>query len=343
MLLALSLAIAAGALAWGFVLRLRAQRLAATLDQSQRRLRALVRELPAGVVVHGRRTEILECNPAAADLFGLPEAKLLGRTCSDAEWNIVLADGSSLPGAAHPVSQALATRKPVRSVIVGVTRSASWERAWLLMSAEPQLAADGSVERVVCTFVDVTARRKLEEQISDQALRDPLTGCFSRRYLAEFEARVEGGRSAGSRWGCVVVDVAGFKQYNETHGHQAGDDVLVRMSRFLMLQVRAGEAVLRIGGDEFLALLTSVDEVTIEAVVQRMLKEAMRQAPISFSMGWAARVAGEPLEKTLARAEQKQVTVSVAERPAEQRRSAAEAGAARASILGGAQPAEDDP
>ena len=58
-------------------------------------------------------------------------------------------------------------------------------------------------------------------------------------------------------WGVIVVDVDHFKDYNDSHGHQAGDEVLIKVSRFLMRHVRAEDPVVRIGGDEFLALLLS--------------------------------------------------------------------------------------
>ena len=149
-------------------------------------------------------------------------------------------------------------------------------------------------------LIDITDRKRLEERLLDQTLRDPLTGCWNRRYLAEFAARHA---DAGGTWGCVMVDIDHFKQYNDEFGHEAGDAVLNRVARFLMRTTRAEESTVRMGGDEFLLLLDGADAQPPRARASASMFLADRELLVPFSLGWAAREDGESLEKTIARAD----------------------------------------
>ena len=117
-------------------------------------------------------------------------------------------------------------------------------------------------------LVDITQRKRMEEDLRQQSMRDPLTGCFNRRYLAEMDEELS---PSDSPWGCLFIDIDHFKHYNDTHGHQMGDNTLIRMSRFLMRQVRAEEPVIRVGGDEFVIVLRGASEAQTMMVAQRVV------------------------------------------------------------------------
>ena len=161
-------------------------------------------------------------------------------------------------------------------------------------------------------LVDITGRKNLETKLVEQSIRDPLTGCYNRRHLATIYARIYGPESS---WGCIYVGVDHFKQYNDTHGHAAGDTVLMKMSRFLMRHVRAEEAVVRMGGDEFLVVLSNTTRDEARMVAKRIESAGLKDAPVSFSLGWAAREAGETFEDTVNRADRELIDVRVVKRP----------------------------
>jgi len=161
-------------------------------------------------------------------------------------------------------------------------------------------------------LVDITSRKNLETQLVEQSIRDPLTGCYNRRHLATLYAA---SREQTQTWGCIYVDIDHFKQYNDTHGHSAGDSVLVKMSRFLMRHVRAEEPVVRMGGDEFLITLFDTDLASTEMVAHRLEKAGEERGPASFSLGWAARENDESLEETVNRADRELIKVRVVRRP----------------------------
>jgi len=160
-------------------------------------------------------------------------------------------------------------------------------------------------------LVDITDRKRQEDALREQSVRDPLTGCYNRRYLEQIEPELE---SSDSPFGCIFIDIDHFKQYNDERGHAMGDTTLVRMSRFLMRQVRAEEPVIRLGGDEFLLLLRPADEDAVEMVARRLQLAAIRTAPVPFSLGWSARQGGESVQMTIDRADQRLLSVRVMER-----------------------------
>ena len=159
---------------------------------------------------------------------------------------------------------------------------------------------------------DITGRKNLETQLVEQSIRDPLTGCYNRRHLARLYSMP---REDAAQWGCIYVDIDHFKQYNDVHGHAAGDSILVKMSRFLMRNVRAEEPVVRMGGDEFLVALFDTDLAETEAIAHRLEKAAEERGPVSFSLGWAARENLESLEETVNRADRELIQVRVIRRP----------------------------
>jgi PAS domain S-box-containing protein len=141
------------------------------LRESEERFRGLVENLQVGVLLQGSRGEILLSNRAALNLLGLEEDQLLGKTSVDLDWNAIHEDGSPFPIEEHPVPRAIASGQAVRNVVMSVRRSAFEDRVWLLVNAEPQLDPDGNVRQVVCTFSDITERKRAEEALRESEQR----------------------------------------------------------------------------------------------------------------------------------------------------------------------------
>lgn len=210
------------------------------------------------------------------------------------------------------------------------------ERHGSIRDVELQLTrADGEVRTVVDSaylivnpktgekfchgiMVDITHRKDLQTQLHELSIRDPLTGCYNRRYLSTIVRQCDAERD--SEWGCIYLDIDHFKQFNDIHGHTEGDSVLVKMARYLMRHVRAEEAVVRIGGDEFLVVLCDAGEKQTRQVATRLRATGPTSAPAQFSMGWAARRVGESFEATMQRADRRLLAVRVDQRGSAARR-----------------------
>jgi diguanylate cyclase (GGDEF)-like protein/PAS domain S-box-containing protein len=266
-------------------------------------LRDLVQKLKEGIYISNRQGEVLDANPAFLEMLGISSLEELRRhrltefldpEVRKWELNVLARDGF------------------IREFELQIRRKDGKTRTALDSAYAVENPETGEV-LYKGILVDITERKRLENQLREQSIRDPLTGCFNRRYLQLFEHGLE----PGARWGCIMIDVDRFKQYNDQHGHQAGDEVLVRMSRFLMRQMRAEEAVVRMGGDEFLVLLRNSDAHRTDSVAKRLQAS---EAPVPFSLGWTAREDQEKLERTISRADKKLYAVRAHKRTPEHER-----------------------
>lgn len=280
-------------------------------------LRVLVQNLREGVYITSAEGEILDANPAMLQMFGVRSVKDLERRRVQ-EW-------------IDPLQRA---REHAILEKRGVVRD--YEFTFRRPNGEVRTVIDTAFMRrdrmtgktlFYGILIDISDRKRLEQQLVETGLRDPLTGCFNRRYLRHFEAEL------GPRgWGCIVIDIDHFKAYNDQFGHERGDEVLVRMARFLGGICRSEDAVVRLGGDEFMILLAGMREPGIARVASRLAEAARRRGPVPFSLGWASRWRGERLDGTISRADRRLIAVRVASRPGmlEHRRSSAAAGRRRA-------------
>jgi diguanylate cyclase (GGDEF)-like protein len=97
---------------------------------------------------------------------------------------------------------------------------------------------------------------ELAAQLAEQAVRDPLTGLYNRRFFDEALAQnIESARRYGRELSLVLFDLDNFKAVNDTCGHQAGDEVLKTFAHLLQKAARKADIVCRIGGDEFAIIL----------------------------------------------------------------------------------------
>lgn len=131
--------------------------------------------------------------------------------------------------------------------------------------------------------------------LREQAIRDPLTNLFNRRYLQESLTReIDRAARAGHTFGIIMLDVNGFKQINDTLGHAAGDIVLQDLGKFLLTQVRQYDIVCRYGGDEFVIIMPDTSpEATKEraghlrAEIKNHDINQGKQSTITISVGTA--------------------------------------------------------
>ncbi len=153
--------------------------------------------------------------------------------------------------------------------------------------------AQNLAERIALAMDNFRLRMKLLQQ----SIRDPLTGLFNRRFMEETLAR-ELARSerSGTPLGVIMLDIDKFKAFNDSFGHEAGDEMLKAIGAFLPAHVRREDVVCRYGGEEFLIILPGA---SLEASAERARKlcEGVRPlrvaygrdtlGPVTFSLGVA--------------------------------------------------------
>jgi diguanylate cyclase (GGDEF)-like protein len=129
----------------------------------------------------------------------------------------------------------------------------------LAISGCPVLDAEGGVDSIIITVVDVTERRRSETTIREMAQTDPLTSLLNRTtFMDMLPSLVAINRRNGTSVALLYIDLDGFKAVNDTYGHQAGDDVLKVVAGKLQACIRESDFVARIGGDEFTVVLNNL-------------------------------------------------------------------------------------
>jgi diguanylate cyclase (GGDEF)-like protein/PAS domain S-box-containing protein len=224
-----------------------------TRDDARRLFEISMANAPFGKAVVTTAGEMLLSNPALCALIGYSADELVGRDYRDF---------------VHPDDVA-AGDEEMRSLLAGTVAQISSERRyvrrdgttiWMQRNSVLVPGRDyGAADVIIAQFQDVTARRLAEAELARLAVTDQLTGLYNRRALV---SRIEEHQTAASPApvGLIFIDLDGFKQVNDVHGHVAGDTVLVEVARRLSHAVPERNSVYRLGGDEFVVLAPAASQ-----------------------------------------------------------------------------------
>lgn len=230
-------------------------------------LQHLLSALPVGVIIIDPETRCIEqANLEAAAMVGAAPEEVAGRPC----WEV-------FPYATD--------RCPFTSPYPDVDRS---ERLLLrrdgteipvLKTARRLRTGDG--EKLVETLVDLTDRKRLEEELYRLSVTDHLTGAYNRRYFVEMlEREVERARRTGRTFSLIMFDLDRFKSINDRFGHAAGDRVLKSVVSTFKERLRKTDCLARWGGEEFVILLPDTG-VEGAAVLAEELRQRLSEMEIA--------------------------------------------------------------
>jgi diguanylate cyclase (GGDEF)-like protein/PAS domain S-box-containing protein len=155
---------------------------------------------------------------------------------------------------------------------------------WVLHGVTVVPGPDGRPAWFAVSAQDITERRRAEQDLrdlaavlSERAVRDPLTGLANRVLLEErLRAALARDARSGRGTGLLFLDLDGFKEVNDRHGHDAGDAVLQAVAGRLTAAVRPSDTVARLGGDEFVVLVEGAEPGDVDPLVAR-LRVAVRR------------------------------------------------------------------
>jgi len=131
---------------------------------------------------------------------------------------------------------------------------------------------------LVVTMHDISDRKKAEDELTRRATHDPLTGLPNRALIRDrLGNALHRSRRSGLSVALLFVDLDGFKLINDSHGHEAGDEVLKAVAARLIEQVRPGDTVARLAGDEFVVLCEQIEQPATMSVLATRINDALRQ------------------------------------------------------------------
>jgi len=136
---------------------------------------------------------------------------------------------------------------------------------------------------VIGTFINTTQDVKQQEKIEYLAYHDPLTGLINRSYFKErLEYLIEITKRNQKKFAIIFIDLDNFKFINDTFGHEAGDKLLIEISKRLLSAVRKSDFIARIGGDEFVVVLNNIkNKKDVEKVMEKLQK--VFQSPVKIN------------------------------------------------------------
>jgi diguanylate cyclase (GGDEF)-like protein/PAS domain S-box-containing protein len=223
------------------------------LHRNEQMLRELTDALPVQIAVVDRARRLRFSNTAYEQAKQRSRAELAGASLEDVVGQAAYAE----------LSVHLAQAMGGQRLSVDRLRLAGAETRWQELTCIPQHDADGTVNSVLVMAQDITERKRVEAQLRQLALRDPLTGLLNR---SGFEQRLaELARSPAEREGVAAllyVDLDRFKAVNDSHGHAVGDELLRLFAMRLKNCTRSRDAIARLGGDEFALVLPGLREAS---------------------------------------------------------------------------------
>jgi diguanylate cyclase (GGDEF)-like protein len=283
----------------------------AALAESETRYRSVLSALQEGVLLFDDGAKVITFNESAQRILDMTPAQLLGCPTSGLGRTFVGANGVRIRSGGLPMDHALRSGKVERQVVCLTRLDGS--TAWLELTSSPVIdASTGRPAAVVTSLLDITERHALEQRLSELATHDSLTGLPNRVVLKD---RIESAmRRMKRRRGAVAllfIDLDHFKSINDSHGHDAGDEVLVQTAARLQLVLRAEDTLARLGGDELVALCEDLSSIDGAAVVAGRLMNALAQpflvagveVSVTASIGVAMAEAGVTPEQLLRRAD----------------------------------------
>jgi diguanylate cyclase (GGDEF)-like protein/PAS domain S-box-containing protein len=236
-------------------LRVRAQK---ALEDNNVLMSAVLEGTTDSIAVKDRDGRYVLINPAGARVLRHMREEILGRTNDD-----FLSPETARANKELDLKLMEANRTETSEQIVTVEN----ETRVFLSTKGPYRDAAGNVIGTTAISRDITDRKQMEERIKEQAIRDPLTSLYNRRYLDEtLERELSRTRRKSAFVSVIMIDIDHFKRLNDTHGHAAGDEVLRRFAKIVLENVRREDVPCRYGGEEFAVVLP---ELSLEKAVER--------------------------------------------------------------------------
>lgn len=220
---------------------------------------------------------IVYVNPAFTALTGYDADEVIGRSTR------LLHGPNTDPQTVAAVRAAMEAQRPVRVELLHYSRDG--EEFWIDTNIVPLRDARGRVTHFATIGRDLSATKQLQQELRLMASTDPLTGLLNRRrFLEQAETEFLRSQRYQHELATVMLDIDHFKTINDTHGHFAGDQVLIAMSRAAENLLRGTDILGRWGGEEFVILMPETP-LTGAAILAERLREVLARLAVDTTAG----------------------------------------------------------
>lgn len=230
------------------------------------KLSLVVEQSPVSVIITDSSGHVEYVNPAFCEISGYSAPEIFGK-------NVNL-----LKSGVHPQEYYENLWETIRG---GQTwngelcsRGKYGDVFWELSTITPVKCSEGRLLFYVAVKENITDKKLREEKIRHMAMHDILTGLPNRFLMRDrLETVLERVHRYGEMAAVLFIDLDGFKNVNDTYGHKAGDDVLKETARRILTSIRTADTACRIGGDEFLVILSKIENREKAGAVSRRIIE----------------------------------------------------------------------
>lgn len=231
---------------------------------------SVIQNAPFSIIATDKTGTITAMNLAAEKLTGYPREELIGKASM-----AVLHDERELAAHAGERFDLTEARDEAafRVLSSGAAAGEIEEKEWALIRRDGRRVPinlamravrcdSGEISGFVGIAIDVTERKQMLQYVTHLATHDQLTGLFGRAVLQDKMVElVERARRYGTKVAVFVVDLDQFKRINDSLGHSAGDQILIEAATRLRCSVRSTDIVARVGGDEFVVVMTDITSI----------------------------------------------------------------------------------
>lgn len=242
------------------------QQYSAERERQTRLFEAILVASPDPIGVLDLEGRYIYANEAMADMFELSREAIIGKTSLDLGFSFALEFQQQLRQAIaqHSIDRGEATHR----TSAGEVRRYEYELASVLDE-------HGNVEATVCISRDITERAGAEEESRHMAHHDLLTGLPNRRlFMDRLDQEFKHAKRRQLPLAVLFIDLDGFKEINDTMGHEAGDRLLEGVAARLADSVRENDSIARLGGDEFTVILSGATQRRdVELVAQSIMNK----------------------------------------------------------------------
>ena len=251
-------------------------------------------------------------NKGAESISGFSAEEVLGKHCYDNILNHVDDNGNNLCFGGCPLHKSIDDGKQREAAVY--LHHKDGHRIYVSVRTLP-IEEYGKIVGAVEVFVDNSEKFEIIrdlERFKEIAMVDQLTGLPNRRYLGTYlESKMNEYNSLGIEFGVAFFDIDCFKKFNDTYGHDVGDEVLKMVSKTYSSALRKSDIAGRWGGEEFVAVFAGIDESGLEKVSEKirmlieksMLRSHEEDLKVTISIGATMVREGDIIDEIVKRAD----------------------------------------